>query len=270
MTPSSNLLETIVAERRADAAAAKRLRPIRSLERAAERRRHHSLAERLRRCAAPRVIAEMKKASPSAGLLRESYDPAALAKQYAEAGAVGLSVLTEPRRFLGSGEHLEAARAATDLPILRKDFLCDPYHLYEAAAWGADAVLLIVAALQGSGLGQLYCCAESLGLEVLVEAHTAQELDIALECETAIVGVNSRDLRTLETDLGVAERLAARIPRGRLAVAESGIRSGTDVRRLEALGYAGFLVGEALLRRGDPGANLRALIAESRGETRQP
>ena len=262
-----NVLESIMAERRADVAEARRLVSIEALNKLAAGREHHSLAARLRRTPGTHIIAEIKKASPSAGLLREDYLPADFARRYAEAGACGISVLTEPRHFLGNERHLCQVRRAVDLPILRKDFLCDPYQVAEAAAWGADVVLLIVAALSPPELRRLYDEALRHGLEVLAEAHTAAEVDLALGLPQAIVGVNSRDLRTLQTDLAVAKRLRAGIPRDRLAVAESGIRTRQDIEELQALGYRGFLIGEALMSATDPGERLRELLAGPQKES---
>jgi indole-3-glycerol phosphate synthase len=253
-----NILDAITAERRADAERASKRTPLALLKAACARRVHHSLAARLasgRRC----VIAEMKKASPSAGLLRPRYSPASLARSYEASGASAISVLTEPRRFLGSGAHLRAARAACSLPILRKDFISRPYQVWEAAAWGADAILLIVAALDSAALAALHSEARTAGLETLMEAHTAAELETALEFGDVILGVNSRNLKTLKTDLRTAFKLAALIPRGRLAVAESGIRTRAEIERLEDAGYRGFLIGETLLRANAPGAALASL-----------
>jgi indole-3-glycerol phosphate synthase len=202
----------------------------------------------------------MKKASPSAGLLQAAYRPVEIARRYRDAGAAAISVLTEPRHFKGSGSDLREVRRVVELPILRKDFMCDPYQVYEAAAWGADVILLIVAALERSVLEGLYREALACGLDVLVEAHTEAELDVGLGLEQAVIGVNSRDLKTLRTDLAVARGLAARIPAGRLAVAESGIRSYADVEMLAEAGYRGFLVGEALMRGGAPEAKLAQLL----------
>ncbi|MBN1557067.1 MAG: indole-3-glycerol phosphate synthase TrpC [Lentisphaerae bacterium] len=248
-----------MAERRADTAHARGRVPLNALRERAARRRHHSLAEALTGGGGTRIIAELKKASPSAGLLRRAYRPAALARAYEAAGACAVSVLTEPRHFLGRGEHLEAVRAATRLPVLRKDFIGDPYQVAEAAAWGADAVLLIVAALEGPALRRLFAEARTLGLDVLVEAHSARELELALALPGAIVGVNSRNLKTLETSLDTARSLAGRIPAERISVAESGIRTRAEIEDLEARGYRGFLIGETLLRSGRPGAAVRAL-----------
>jgi indole-3-glycerol phosphate synthase len=207
----------------------------------------------------------MKQASPSAGLLRPDYDPAARAAAYDRGGAAGLSVLTEPTHFRGSADDLRAARAASTLPILCKDFFCDPYQVLQAAAWGADVVLLIVAALDKRELRELYAAAREQNLEVLVESHSRAELGPALALEDAIVGVNSRNLKTLQTDLAVAAALAADIPPDRLSIAESGIRDREDIERLEALGYDGFLVGETLMRNADPERALAALRGAPRG-----
>ena len=254
-----NILEQIIAERWGDVAEVKRAVPLEGLLERAQDRVHHSLVERMR-SAGTRIVAEVKKASPSAGLLRPDYDPAAMAAMYEVAGAIGVSVLTEPRHFLGSGAHLEQVRQAVDLPVLRKDFMCDPYQVAEAAAWGADVVLLIVAALDQHTLHTLHAAARSFGLDVLAEAHDEREVDAALGLEDALVGVNSRNLKTLETDLATARALAGAIPAGRCSVAESGIRTRADVESLEALGYNGFLVGEAIVGAEDPAATLAALL----------
>lgn len=256
-----DVLADILRERRRDAAESRRRVPLENLLREAEGRRPRSLVERLRQAPVPRVIAEVKKASPSAGLLRPDYDPAAIAGAYAEAGAVGISVLTEPRHFLGSEADLRAVRAAVQLPLLRKDFLSEPYQLAEAAAWGADVVLLIVAALDPALCRTLHRESQLLGLETIVEVHDRKELDVALACEGAIVGVNSRNLKTLHTDLAVARDLATGIPDDRVRIAESGIRTADDIRGLTDLGYHGFLVGESLLKHSSPGAALKTLRA---------
>lgn len=255
-----NILERIVAERGEDVARAKLSAPPEELAASARGRVHHRLIERLRSGGMTGIIAEMKKASPSAALLRDRYRPAEIAGVYERAGAAGISVLTEPRHFLGSGADLRAARGACDLPILRKDFLCDPYQILEAAAWGADIVLLIVAAVEEDTLRDLYREAQEWGLDVLVEAHTGPELATALSLEAAIVGVNSRDLKTLRTDLAVARELAAMIPHDRVSIAESGIKSREDIEQLEAAGYRGFLIGESLMSAPDPAEKLRDLL----------
>ncbi|MDI6774175.1 MAG: indole-3-glycerol phosphate synthase TrpC [Verrucomicrobiota bacterium] len=259
-----DVLRAIMAQRKADAAAARRAAPLVELEKEAKKRRRHSLVERLNAATGTCVIAETKKASPSAGLLRARYRPGEIARGYEKAGAVGISVLTEPRHFLGSEQHLREVRKAVDLPVLRKDFLCDPYQVAEAAAWGADVVLLIAAALSRRRLWELYEAARGYGMEVLVEARAAKELKLALALPDVIVGVNNRNLKTLKTDLAVAEKLADLVPKGRLAIAESGIKTRADITELEDLGYRGFLIGEALMRCPDPAAKLRALIGKPR------
>jgi indole-3-glycerol phosphate synthase len=253
------VLGQIMAERRDAVVAARAAVSETALEQAAERRVHHSLKARLRGGCGTCVIAEMKKASPSSGVLRPDYDPAAIARAYDRHGAVGLSVLTEPLHFLGDESHLRAVRAVTALPVLRKDFMCDTYQVTEAAAWGADVVLLIAAALPDALMYALYRRALVLGLEVLAEVHTGAELERVLPLDEAIIGVNSRDLKTLKTDLAVAHRLAALIPPARLSIAESGISRREEIVALEAAGYGGFLIGEALVRQDDPGGGLAVL-----------
>ena len=257
-----DVLRQVMDERRGDVQAARRhcSEPVLRAEAAA--RRHRSLQAKLREGGGTRIVAEVKKASPSAGILRPEYAPGAIAREYAAAGAAGISVLTEPRHFLGGEAHLREVRRVVDLPVLRKDFICDPYQVLESAAWGADVVLLIVAALDTGLLRRLYTHAREIGLEVLVEAHTAIEVATALALPEAILGINSRNLKTLVTDLGVAENLAKQIPDGRLSIAESGIRTREDIVRMESCGYDGFLVGEALLRAAAPGAALQALRGE--------
>jgi indole-3-glycerol phosphate synthase len=254
-----DVLIQIMAERRRDVAAAKRRVSWRRLLLEADQRPRHSLANRLRTQPAPRIIAEIKRASPSAGALRADLDPATVARAYARAGAVGISVLTEPRHFQGSERDLRAARAAVGLPILRKDFTGHPYHLAEAAAWGADVVLLIAAGLEPNLCRALHLAAFEVGLETIVEIHTIDELDVALACDGAIIGVNSRNLKTLKPEPEVVRQLIGAIPSERLRIAESGIRSRAEVIELQALGYDGLLIGETLLRSRSPGRKLREL-----------
>jgi indole-3-glycerol phosphate synthase len=213
-----------------------------------------------------RVIAECKRRSPSRGVLVSTYDPAAIARRYAADGAAAVSVLTEPTFFDGSLDHLRAVRAAVDLPVLRKDFMVTRYQVAEAAAAGADAVLLIVAALSRADLEALIADARDQGLAALVEVHDSRELDRALAAGAGLIGVNSRNLRTLEVDLATFDALAPRIPDEVVAVAESGLRTGADLRRLSGLGYDGFLVGERLLTTADPGQALADLIAAAGGQ----
>lgn len=206
------------------------------------------------------VIAEIKRASPSRGVLRTDFDPAAIAASYAVNGASCLSVLTDRDFFQGAASHLKAARAACDLPVLRKDFVIDPYQIYEARALGADCILLIVAALGDPSLRELAALAMELGMDVLVEAHNAEELDRALALDGALVGINNRDLRTFVTDLDTTLALVASVPQGRLLITESGIHSPADVARMRAGGVHAFLVGEAFMRAEDPGARLAQLF----------
>ncbi len=212
---------------------------------------------------APRVIAEIKRRSPSRGEIRPDFDPAACAKSYFEGGAAALSVLTDARYFGGRLEYLTQVRATVPLPLLRKDFVVAAYQIDEARVAGADAVLLIVAALSAKELGAFHARALALGLDALVEVHDEGELDRALEAGATLVGINNRDLRSFEVDLAVSERLAKRIPAEVLIVAESGISNGADVRRLTAAGARAFLVGESLMREPDPGVALRKLLEAS-------
>jgi indole-3-glycerol phosphate synthase len=213
-----------------------------------------------------RVIAEAKRRSPSRGILRADYDPAAIALAYEASGAAAVSVLTEPAFFDGSLDHLRAVRAAVNLPILRKDFIVAPFQIEEAAVSGADAVLLIVAALDERELPALLAAARTAGLDALVEVHGRAELDRAIESGAAIVGVNSRNLRTLDVDVRVFDELAPHLPDGVVAVAESGLKSGADVARLRALRYDAFLIGERVMASPSPGAALAALLGAAGGE----
>ena len=210
--------------------------------------------------AGPNVIAECKRRSPSRGILRRDYRPEAIAAAYERNGAAAVSVLTEPTFFDGSLDHLRAVRAAVGIPVLRKDFVVSRYQLLEAAATGADAVLLIVAALDDADLGALHARATGLGLGVLVEVHDADELDRAARAGATVVGVNNRNLRTLAVDVEASHRLAARMPAGTIGVAESGLRTSADLARLGAAGYRAFLIGETLMTAADPGAALRDLL----------
>jgi indole-3-glycerol phosphate synthase len=213
----------------------------------------------LRDGASPRVIAECKRRSPSRGILRADYEPAKHAKSYADAGAAAISVLTEPTFFDGCLEHLEEVSREVKTPLLRKDFIVDRYQILEAVAAGADAILLIVGALAPGRLQALLADAAEAGVAALVEVHTAAELRVATDAGALLIGVNSRNLRTLRVEPDVHERMAALIPKGAVAVAESGLRTPADLQRLEAAGYHAFLVGERLIAEPDPGAALAAL-----------
>jgi indole-3-glycerol phosphate synthase len=227
-------------------------------ERSIARRRDflNALARRV-----PAVIAEIKKASPSRGVLAEDFDPAAIAREYERGGAAALSVLTDEKHFQGSLQDLGTARAAVQLPALRKDFTIDAYHVHQAATYGADAILLIAAALTERQMRDFRELAERYRMAALVEVHDEEELGPAVASGARIIGVNNRDLRTFEVSLETALRLAAKIPSGVVRVAESGIHSAADVARLRAAGYEAFLVGEHLMKSGDPAAALEALLA---------
>jgi indole-3-glycerol phosphate synthase len=256
-----SILERILHAKAAEVEAARAMLPQAALERRARsaspvRNFTKALSEKK-----PAVIAEIKRASPSRGLLRENFDPAAIAASYEAGGAACLSVLTDHEFFQGTAEHLQTAREACALPVLRKDFIIDPYQVYEARAIGADCILLIVAALSLERMRDLESLALELGMSVLVEVHSAAELESALELRTPLIGVNNRDLRTFETRLETTVELLARIPEGRVVVTESGIATRTDVQQMSAQGVHCFLVGEAFMRASDPGLALRQLFS---------
>lgn len=257
---SPDLLATIVAATRRAVSVREARTPVGTLERRIERRLHgHEFTAALRNSPPPRIVAECKRRSPSKGILRAEYNPAQHARDYAEAGAAAISVLTEPTFFDGAPEHLAQVRQAVDVPILRKDFIVSRYQLVEAAALGADAALLIVAALDDPMLKHLIAHARALGLAALVEVHDRVELHRALDAGAEIMGVNSRDLRTLAVDQTVPEDLARDLPPQVTAVAESGIRTADDLARLSRAGYHAFLIGERLIGQPDPGLALREL-----------
>jgi indole-3-glycerol phosphate synthase len=211
----------------------------------------------------PAVIGEMKRASPSRGVLRADFDPAAIARSYEKWGAACMSVLTDVSFFQGAAEHLAVARAACALPALRKDFIVDPYQLFESRALGADCILLIAACLSKKEMSQLETVALGLGMAVLVEVHDGTELEAALGLKTPLIGINNRDLRSFETRLETTLDLLPRVPPERIVITESGIGSPGDVARLRAGGVNVFLVGEAFMRAADPGAALAALFPRS-------
>jgi indole-3-glycerol phosphate synthase len=252
-----SILERIVAAKRTEVAAAKTRVPEVKLD-AAPAVRDFIGALRAKR---PAVIAEIKRASPSKGLLRSNFDPAAIAKSYEKGGAACMSVLTDREFFQGAAEHLSTARGACALPVLRKDFLIDPYQVFESRALGADCVLLIAACLEDRQMRELEALARSVGMAVLVEVHDGEELERALKLDTPLLGINNRNLRTFETRLETTLELLPRVPHDRLVITESGILSRADVARMRQRGVEAFLVGEAFMRAPDPGAELKALFA---------
>ncbi|HWS74552.1 MAG TPA: indole-3-glycerol phosphate synthase TrpC [Quisquiliibacterium sp.] len=266
----SDVLQRIIAVKHEELAQAKRERDLASLRRDAEhsasdhgaiRPRGFERAMRAKIAAGQAaVIAEIKKASPSKGVLREDFDPPVIAASYEAGGAACLSVLTDRQFFQGSAEYLAQARAACELPVLRKDFLIDPYQVYEARVMGADCILLIVSALDDARMAELEACALSLGMDVLVEVHDGDELDRALRLRTPLVGVNNRNLRTFEVSLDTTLGLLPRMPADRLVVTESGILARDDVLKMRAAGVDAFLVGEAFMRAREPGQALAALF----------
>ncbi len=258
---TETLLDDILARRMERVNESRRRIPLDRLARAAESRTEFRSFSGALSAGGVRIVAEMKKASPSAGLLRQSYCCAEIAGAYERAGAAALSVLTEEDYFQGSLDHLRQARAAARLPALRKDFIVDPYQIYESAAAGADALLLIVAALRDTDLRALVELSARLRVEALVEVHTERELYRALDAGAQLIGVNNRNLKTLEVTLDTSFRLRDKIPAEHLTVAESGIKSAADLRKLIAAGFHAALIGERFMRAPDPGGALAELLA---------
>jgi len=254
------ILDQIVQSKREEIAEHKRQRPLEALADTdlyrAPRRGFAAALARPGRA----IIAEVKKASPSRGVIRADFDAVAIARAYASGGARALSVLTDAPFFQGSLAYLEAIRRVVDLPLLRKDFVLDPYQVHEARAFGADAVLLICAILDDDSLRELFRLASRLDLDALVEVHSREELERAADCGATLVGINNRDLRTFVTRLEVAETLAPLAPRQMTVVAESGLKTAADLERLEAAGVRAFLIGETLMAAPNPAAALGALL----------
>lgn len=266
----SDILNKILEVKASEVAAAKKYRDFASLRREVEtntearqslRGFEASLCSKIAGGYAG-VIAEVKKASPSKGVLRANFHPAEIAASYAQHGAACLSVLTDEQFFQGSSAYLQQARAACAIPVLRKDFMVDMYQVYEARSWGADCILLIVAALDHGLMAELEACAHELGMGVLVEVHDADELTAALRLKTAMVGINNRNLRTFETSLQTTIDLLPRIPTGKLVVTESGILKPDDVEQMRDANVHAFLVGEAFMRAPDPGVGLARLFGD--------
>ena len=270
----ADILEKIGAYKREEIAAAKRARPLSTIAaeaKAAGAPRGFARAIERRVAAGDyALIAEVKKASPSKGLIRADFDPARLAAAYQDGGATCLSVLTDAPSFQGSLAHLRLAREAATLPVLRKDFMYDPYQVTEARAYGADCILIILAAVDDACAAELEAAAFALGMDALVEIHDANELERALRLKSKLIGINNRDLKTFETKLETGERLARGIPPGRIAVGESGIFAPDDLARLAKAGIATFLVGESLMRQPDVAAATRALLARQTATLASP
>lgn len=259
-----DVMRKILAAKRREVEAARAAVPLAEIERQAERAdapRGFEAALRARIAAGdPGVIAEIKRASPSRGLIRADFDPVRIAKSYQANGAACLSVLTDREFFGGSPDDLRAARSACSLPVLRKDFMVEPYQVYEARSWGADCILLIMDAAPDHALDEMARLARALGMDVLVECHDAAQLARALRLPVSMVGINNRDLRTFETRIETTLELAGSVPPDRLLVAESGIGARVDIERLSAAGVSAYLVGSAFMSAEDPGIKLAALF----------
>ncbi len=256
------ILDDIIDHKRRELSETKQQHPPSSLQKRIASRTPGGFSKALRTPGRVSLIAEIKKASPSRGVLCAEFDPSRIARVYAESGASAISVLTDSRFFQGDASHLRQAKEASGLPILRKDFIIDEYQIWETAAMGADAVLLIVAALSAAQLGDYLALAHDVGLDALVEIHDAEQLNVALEAGVRIIGINNRDLKTFRTDLNVTLKLAPEVPPGHIIVSESGIRTADDVRKVRLAGVDAILVGEALMTSADIPRTIRELIGD--------
>ena len=263
----NTVLDKIAAYKREEVNAAKKARPLRGLmidaREAPAPRGFRAALESAREAKKPGLIAEIKKASPGQGVIRADFDPEKLARSLERGGATCLSVLTDSPSFQGDPEDLMAARQATHLPVLRKDFMLEPYQIVQSRALGADCVLVIMAMVKDDAAAKLLGAAREWGMDAIIEVHDGNELDRALQFETGLIGINNRDLKTFQVNLNIAHDLASRIPNHILRIAESGIDCGADIRELHGSGYQAFLIGETLMRADDPGQKLQQLLQDA-------